>query len=96
MAATLVQSNVDIDAVHLTDLFTHGLSGISDLLVGLAFSCGVLAIIITVIRSYLASGNEKTSVALSRILRIVLTVSILAFFSWGSVQVAALMGWQGI
>lgn len=90
-----VDSGVFLDPSRIAGLFTQGFSGVADLLVGLAAATGVMAIIITVIRGYLSAGNEKAGIALSRILRIVLTVSLIAFFAWGSMQIADAMGWQG-
>lgn len=93
---TNIDSGFALDPSRITGLFTDGVSGISDALVSLAVAASVAAIVITVIRGYLSAGNEKVSVALGRILRIVLIVSLIAFFAWGLSHIAIVMGWQGI
>ena len=90
--ATRIESGIVLDPDRVTGTFSQGLAGISDALAGLAVVLGATAVIITVIRGFLAAGNEKAGVALVRIARIVLTVSLISFFSWGAVQVAAAMG----
>ena len=94
--ATSITSGVNRDPGAVAGAFSADVAALSDALVGLAAAAGALAIVITVVRGYLSAGDEKTGLALARVLRIALTVSLIAFFSWGAAQVAVSMGYRGV
>ena len=90
-----MQTGISLDPGILQTLFTQGFEGIPEALVAIAAVLASLSIVITVVRGYLSPGKEKIPLSLSRVLRIALFASLIAFLSWGFTGLVSVMGFGG-
>ena len=92
MSGVFIESGISLDPAKVTSLISQGLTGVSDALLALAAVSASTAIAVTIVRGYLAPGRERAHLALLRVMRIALFVSLIAFISWGFTGLVASMG----
>ena len=91
---TSIETNLNIDPTSVVSTLTGEVTSLATSLLALGAACGIVAIIITIIRHTVASvDKDATSATLARIARIAGTLSFMAFIASSGMTLAKSMGY---